>query len=86
MKPALPETATAAPAIDPVLEELDPVLEELDWLDGLLEELDWLLEELDDCDWDWDWLPMKVTLETTRRTAGPFPTLTTTTFTEWVTF
>ena len=71
MKPALPETATAAPAIDPVLDELDG-----------------LLEELDDCDWDWDWdwLLMKVWLEATRRIAGPFPTLTTTTFTTWVTF
>ncbi len=78
MKPALPETATAAPAIDPVLDELD----------GLLEELDGLLEELDDCDWDWDWdwLLMKVWLEATRRIAGPFPTLTTTAFTTWVTF
>jgi len=60
VKPALPETATAAPATDPVLEELD--------------------------DWDCDWLLMKVSLEATWLTAGPFPTLTTTTFTKWVTF
>ena len=79
MKDAALETATAAPAIDPVLEELD----RLDWL---IEELDGLLEELDDWDCDCDWLLMKVWLEATWLTAGPFPTLTTTIFTTWVTF
>ncbi len=75
------------------LDRLDGLLEELDRLDGLLEELDWLLEELDglleeldDCDCDCDWLLMKVWLEATWLTAGPFPTLTTTIFTTWVTF
>ena len=46
--------------------------------------MDPVLEELDD--WDCDWLLMKVSLEATWLTAEPFPTLTTTTFTKWVTF